>query len=346
MRKILSIFLLLSIIQYTKILEAKTLRFATLAPKGSTWTNELEVFLKILEKKTNGKLKYRVFAGGISGDETAVLRKVRSGIIDTAFFTGMGLGQIIPEYRITELPFLFHSVEERNFVLQKLTPYFSSLLEKKGYKLLTWLSLGDVHFFSKNKIETITDMKKAKIWGWKDDKMVEELFKIMKFSFVPLPITDVYMSLQTGMTDTVYSTSMAVIPMQWFTRVKYIVKDKLTIAGGAILINKNTFKALELNTQHLLEKMFKKFVRNLDIKTNSENNKAYKILEKQGIKSIFLKEKTILKLKNFSKLTRINLVKKGFYKQQLLDSVMKYITEYRNVSKTRKIQNVIIKKNK
>lgn len=85
----------------------KMIKFTTLAPEGSTWTNVIHDIDKELEEKSGGKLRLKVYAGGVSGDEKDVIRKMRIGQLHSAGFTGVGLGEILPEVRILDLPFFF-----------------------------------------------------------------------------------------------------------------------------------------------------------------------------------------------------------------------------------------------
>ena len=57
-------------------------------------------------------------------------------------------------------------------------------------------------FFPKNNIQTVADLKKSKPWMWEGDPLVEKTYSALGIRPVPLSITDVLLSLQTGMIDT------------------------------------------------------------------------------------------------------------------------------------------------
>ena len=107
-------------------LEAKKtkIKFSVLAPDGSTWITMLRDFNKKLKAETNGDMYFKIYPGGISGDEFDVIRKMRLGKIHSAGFTGVGLGQILPMIRILDLPMLFESYDEADYVTEKLRPTF------------------------------------------------------------------------------------------------------------------------------------------------------------------------------------------------------------------------------
>src|SRR5215831_5675382 len=82
------------------------IKLAVLAPEGSTWVNLMKEMDKELQTASGGKLAFKIYAGGVSGDEKDVLRKIRIGQIHAAGLTGVGLGEIVPAVRVLELPML------------------------------------------------------------------------------------------------------------------------------------------------------------------------------------------------------------------------------------------------
>ena len=62
----------------------KTIKFATLAPDGTTWMNSMREFSKEVENKTEGRVKFKIYAGGTQGDEKDVVRKMRLGQLQGA----------------------------------------------------------------------------------------------------------------------------------------------------------------------------------------------------------------------------------------------------------------------
>ena len=80
--KQLTIFLFF--ISNTLFAQEFTIKFATLAPEGSTWMNVMKEFDAQVRKETNGRVGFKMYAGGVQGDEKDVLRKVRLGQLSAA----------------------------------------------------------------------------------------------------------------------------------------------------------------------------------------------------------------------------------------------------------------------
>src|SRR5207237_7378162 len=101
-----------------------TIKFATLAPEGSTWMKVMHEAAQEVEDKTKGQVKFRFYAGGVSGDERDVVRKIRIGQLHAAGFTGLGLGMIAPAVRVVDSPFLVASTEEADLLTKTFEPEF------------------------------------------------------------------------------------------------------------------------------------------------------------------------------------------------------------------------------
>ncbi len=95
-----------------------------------------------------------------------------------------------------------------------LFPWF----EDKGFVHLGWADVGFIYVFSKNPIKTPDDMNSARMWIWAGDPLAELFFKAFGISPIPLSAPDVLTSLQTGVIDAVYGSSLACVALQWFTR--------------------------------------------------------------------------------------------------------------------------------
>src|SRR5215216_313365 len=148
------------------------IRLATLAPSGSPWMEVLGKAQAEIKDKTAGRVTLKYYEGGQQGDERDFVRKIGLGQLDGAAITSIGLAMIDESIRVLELPMMFSSAEELDYVADKMWPYFQKKFEKKGYKLNDRGEVGWVYFLSKAKVETIADLKGQKIWQWGDDKLV------------------------------------------------------------------------------------------------------------------------------------------------------------------------------
>ncbi|MEQ1920045.1 MAG: TRAP transporter substrate-binding protein DctP, partial [Elusimicrobiota bacterium] len=258
------------------------IKFATLAPDGSTWMKVLTELSKDLEKQTDGKLKFKFYSGGVAGDEKDVVKKIRIGQLHSAGFTGVGLGEVAPETRLLDAPWLFRSRSELEAVRSKYAKELNAAVEKGGFVLLGWTDLGSVYVFSKNLIASPEDMKKEKMWVWEGDPIAIAAYKALGVNPIPLSIVDVMQSLQTGMINGVYGPPLGVVALQWHSKLKHIYPVPIAESTGAVLVSKKFFDALPDGQKKILHAVSATHLKRLNDLTNIENDKALEALKKQG----------------------------------------------------------------
>jgi len=305
------------------------IKVATIAPDGSTWVKVLKEYDSQIRKESNGRMGFKIYAGGVAGDEIDVLKKIRIGQYHAAGFTGVGIGEIAPNLRVLDSPFLFKSYDEVDYIYQKFNDEFEREIEKGGFVLLGWAEVGFVYTFTKTPVYGVDDLKKLKMWAWQGDPIAEAAYKVIGVTPVPLSITEVLTSLQTGIIDGVYGSPLAILATQWFTRVKYMHDVPLSNASGALLISKRYFDSLPKDLQEILLRNGKKYMRKLVELSREENKKAIETLKKNGIMITEPPSKKVLnEYDEVGKKIRRALVGKVF-SQDWLDKVEKAVEEYR-----------------
>lgn len=263
-----------------------TLKFATLAPPGSTWMNLLEDWGKTVKERSQGRLEFKFYPGGVQGDEPDVLKKMRFGQLHGGAFTGYGIGQMYSPARVMEMPFLFDTYAEIDQVRAQLMPEFEAGFKERGYRLLGWMEVGFVYFFSQQPIDTFDDLKQRRIWLWQGDALGEAMFRASELAPVPLSIIDVFTSLSTGLIDTVYCTPLASIALQWFTKTHYIADLPLTNGIGALVVSNKFFDGLPPDLQTLLAQTGREAGEKLIAATRVDNAKSLDVLKQEGLKFV------------------------------------------------------------
>ena len=260
------------------------IKFATVAPEGSTWMKKMRQLDKEIREKSENRLGFKLYAGGIAGDELDVLKKIRFGNqFQCAAFSGVGLGRILPMVRVLDLPFLFRNDEEADLVHRKLRLFFADQFRKKGFELLAWAEVGNVHIFSKRSIKKIKDVSGLKVWTWSGDPIAKETFSAMGVNPIPLAITDVTTALNTGMIDTVYGPPLGVLALQWYTSVNYMMALPIVHSTGALLVSSRYFKKLPPDLSRILTSTIDKAMSDLTSTLRDQNNEAVKLIRNSGV---------------------------------------------------------------
>ena len=313
---------------------AQTLvKFATLAPEGSTWMKAMRQFTVEASSRTGGRVKFKIYAGGVSGDEKDVVRKIRLGQLQAGGFTGVGLGEIAPEARLLDTPFLFKNAKEIDHVYKALDADFRKIFESRGYVLLGWAEVGNVNIFSNIPVMKPQDLRNVKMWLWEGDPIAEAMFEALKVKPIPLSVMDVMTSLQTGMLNGVYGSPLSVIALQWFSRMKYVLSLPITNASGAAVMSKKTFDLLAKEDQKIIMELGGKHFRELTLQSRKDNEQSIAILKAK--KLVFTEPAgpaVIAEFERAGQEARLSLTGK-LYPKELLEKVESALKTFRAAAK-------------
>lgn len=263
-----------------------TIRMATIAPKGSKAERILRAWDMSVKEKTQGRVKFQFYPGGIAGDERDVLRKMKVSQLDATTLTSVGLGQIVRSASVLQVPGMFKSYADLNAVRGAMDAEWRKSFDEAGYQLLGWFDIGFGRIFSAQEIARPSDLKKARPWVWRDDPVFPELLKIVGANGVPLGLPEVFPALQTKMVDTVIASPTAALGLQWFNQLKFMTKQADIALVGATLITNQLFKSLPPDAQQVLVDTGKQaHAKALEL-IASEEQTDYNTLKSRGIKEV------------------------------------------------------------
>jgi TRAP-type C4-dicarboxylate transport system substrate-binding protein len=225
--------------------EMQLIRVATLAPKNSPFLRSFEELDQNIRQLSQGKFGFQMYSSGVAGDELAVVRKMRVGQLDSGMVTSEGLGLMVPEVNVLRAPGVITSYADLGAVTKELLPDFEAAFEQKGFKLISWGEAGEYRYFSREPIRHPDDIKRMRPWLWPQSPVMQETWRAIGATPVPLPMPEVFGALQTRMVDVVESTSLQYVALQWQgTGQKYVASEVNGVLMGAWVMNKPVFDAL------------------------------------------------------------------------------------------------------
>jgi TRAP-type C4-dicarboxylate transport system substrate-binding protein len=308
------------------------IKLGTLAPEGSSWMKTFNTLNTEVKKKTENKVEFRIYPGGVLGDEMDMLRKLKIGQIQGVALTSAGLSTFFKELDVLQVPFLFQTYEEVDAALRRMDPFFRTGLEDNGYVLLGWAEAGFVYLMSTVPVASVADLKKAKVWIWEDSPMSKAIFDEAGVKAIPLSIPDVLVGLQTGLVEVVYAPPAGAISLQWFTRIKYLTDVPLIYLAGGVIVKKDLFKQIPQTSQNFILQSFQQHLDQLKVITRNENRDAIKVMVKNGVKIITSSKSQIDEYKRLSNNAMGHISGQTFSKK-ILDEVTSSLESYRRGEK-------------
>ena len=309
---------------------AKTLviKLATLAPEGSSWMEAFNSIDKEVLEKTDKQVRFKFYPGGVLGDEKDMLRKMHIGQIHGAALTSAGLSAIFNETDVFQIPFLFQSHDEVDYVLTEMDTFFRKGFDKNDYVLLGWSEGGFVHLMSTTPVATLDDLRKVKVWTWADSPITKVIFDEANVSAIPLSVPDVLVGLQTGLVDVVYAPPSGAISLQWFTKTKYLTDVNLLYLIGGIVMKKKLFNKISPAHQNILMDVCRRQMARLKTIIRKENQEAVQVMVKHGVKIITPSPAEVTEYKIVTEKAMRRLEDKSFSKK-VKDEVTAKLEAYR-----------------
>ena len=262
---------------------ATTIKIATVAPDGTAWMREMRAGADAVKQKTEGRVEIKYYPGGVMGDEPSVLRKIKIGQLQGGAFTGGELSAVDKNAQIYSLPFLFKTQDEVDKVRAQLDPLLKKSFEQSGFEAVGISGGGFAYLMSVKDIRNRDDLKSAKVWVPQGDRIAESGFKAAGVTPIPLPLADVYTSLQTGLIDTAANTPAGAIAFQWHTKVKHMIDLPLTYVVGILVIDKKVVDGLSPEDHKALDDELGAAFARLEKINRDDNSQARGALEKQGV---------------------------------------------------------------
>ena len=304
------------------------IKLATLAPEGSTWMKAMHKIDDDVRARTANRVGFKFFPGGVQGDEKDVIRKMRNGQVHGAAFTGFGLGSIVPETRVLELPFMFDNLDELDHVRSQTSGYYEKAFDEKGYTVLGWTDVGFVYLFTRNPVRAPADMAAQKWWIWSGDQLAEIFYKAFKIAPIPLAAPDVLTSLQTGVVDAVYAPPLGCVALQWYSRVKYMSDVPVTHGISAVVVTKKSLAGVSDADLAIVKEVSLKHLADLTAKTRVQNNEAIAEIKKEGVQVVAPDPAARKEFTERGRAAWSDGVG-TLYSQELLDRVKKMLVDYR-----------------
>ena len=262
------------------------LKLASLAPAKSTWTKYLKKMAKEFEEKTGGDVTIELFVGGVQGDEKEVIEKVKTGQLHMAAITAVGLGKIVPDALIFQVPGLFSTPAKLDRARKAVAGEMSAKAEAEGFKLLGWSDVGPNYYFTNTPVTKPSDLKSTKMWVWTDDPIAQSIVRNAGGSGRPMGVPSVTAALANGKIDGYITSPLAAASLRWYNRTSHIMAQPISMGIGAIVMSKPAYDSLSESTKAVIAEMSKKWTKKLTKKVRKDNKKTLRLMAESAYEGV------------------------------------------------------------
>lgn len=266
--------------------EPVLVKMATVAPDGSKYHLILREMAETWKSASGGAVEVRLYPGSVAGDDIDVIRKMRLGTLNAALLTSVGVAAVDRSVYAVEIPMLYRSYEEVDYVLGKMAPNLEAALEAKGFVVLDWVDGGWLRFFTKTPVTRPDQLKPLRLFAWAGDPEALEVWKGSGFNPVPLPSTEISTALQTGLVSALPTTPQAAVLLQWYAHARNMTDVKWALLIGAMLVNRLTWEKIPAASRPALKAAAREAGKRLREETRQADERDVQAMRKRGLNVI------------------------------------------------------------
>jgi TRAP-type C4-dicarboxylate transport system substrate-binding protein len=326
---VIRIFPVLLVLVWAAPVFPQTLKIATIAPEGSVWMKDMRAGAKAIEERTEGRVKFKFYGGGVQGNDKQVRRKMRTGQLHGGAFTSGSMNKFHKDADIFSLPLMFDNTEEARYVRDHMETEIRQRLEDAGYVNFGLASAGFGYMMSNKPMSTLADFNGQKVWTPEGDPVGYAALRALGVAPVIMPITDVMTGLQTDLLDSVTVPPVAAVVFQWHTKLSYITELPVAYVYAALLIENRIFSRIEPEDQATVREVMESIYRKFDQRGATDNQDALQALLESGLEMASPDSAEVSQWREIVFESHRILARDGVFDIELLELMQNLLAEYR-----------------
>jgi TRAP-type transport system periplasmic protein len=281
---------------------ATTLKIGTLAPGDSAWGKEFKKWAKDVSDDTGGDVQLDFQWNGTAGDEVLMVQKIRSGQLDGAAVTAVGLAQTgVTDVLLFQMPGLFSNWAKLDSVRNQMKADFDPLFQAKGFTILGWGDVGAAKTLSIGfEVHHPADLQGKGCFFLAGDPIGPRIYAaIGGIQAKEITVPEILPNLKNGAIQVLTVPPLAAEQLQWASMVTHVNTMTTGFGIGAIIMSSARYQALTQPQHDAIDKRghetadrLTKSIRNLDAQAFARlkaNKTAYEPndAEKQEWRDVF-----------------------------------------------------------
>jgi TRAP-type C4-dicarboxylate transport system substrate-binding protein len=275
MKTLCRILLVLALVAFSGVAQATTqVKIGTLAPADSLWGHEFKKLAAAIASDTGGELQLDFQWNGQAGDEPLMVQKIRTGQLDAAAVTALGLAQTgVEDILLFDLPGLFTSWEKLDAARDALKDEFNRLFEARGFSVLGWGDVGELKTMSVGfEVHHPTDLRGRGVFFLQGDPIQPRVYAAIG-GITPrqLSLQEILPNLEGGAISVIVVPPLAAEQLQWTSRITDVSTETLAFGIGAFIASSARMQSLPPRLKEVIERRgresserLNKMVRKLD----------------------------------------------------------------------------------
>lgn len=302
-KKIFALFLMVCILilicvagkqEEAEATEKIVLKYAHMAALKSHHDKVADQFKELLTKETEDKVEIQIYPAGQLGDEKEILDGIQLGTIEIATVSTAILSNLVPEVGVITFPYLFRDFEHVNkFFEGEVAEELSDIVLKRvNIRILAWHPMAFRDMITKKPIYSIQDFKGVKFRS-PNIPVYIEMFRAIGANPTPIPYTEVYQAMKTGIVDGMETSPHAMLSSKIYEVTKYVIRTGHIFGANVVLMSNKVYVSLPDDVKKAIDRSAKKLQPWIADFMLTLNKKAYDELKDKGLKMINIDKKPL-----------------------------------------------------
>ena len=304
-------------------------KLASIAPEGSAWMQEMRAGAALIDERTEGRVRFKFYPGGIMGNDAQVLRKMRVGQLHGGVFAIVGIADRFPSITLYSVPLMLRSLDEVDHVRARMDPKLQTGLEQAGLVSFGFIEGGFAHMMGNQPIRGVADMRRRKVWIPEGDLVSFIALEALGLSPVALPLTDVLTGMQTGLLDIVAASPVVALVLQWHTKIKYVTDLPVVYSMGIFALDGRVFERLSAGDRQVVREVLADVVQRLNQQAREDNARAREVMENLGIEFVPVNPADVEDWRNTIAGIYPELKQRNVIDSQFFDELQEILAAYR-----------------
>lgn len=315
----------------TASLTASTLfKISTVSPDGSAWMKDLRTTVERIAAQSDNRVLFRVYGGGVMGDDLAVLRKMRARQLQGGIFQTGSLERLSSNIQLYNLPMTFQSFDEVTAIRDELDSIVLDSLNTRGFVAIGLVGLGFANAMSKHSETSIHNVRSLKVWTPKGDAAATRLLQTFGIVPIPLSLVDVLAGLQTGLIDTIAAPPVSAIALQWHTQLDFMLDLPFMYIYSVFVLDSGKFNALSDEDQALIREEIQALLKRVEQQNYADHDRSVQALLGQGIEMLSPSSYEVADWQAAANEAGVNWVESGILTQENVSLLHDKLAAYRS----------------
>ena len=257
MKKLLTLAVAAAMTLSVAAASATTLKLSEVHAEGYPTTLADQEFARLIEEKTEGRIKVEVYSGGqLYGEETGSIEALQLGDIAFARVSASPVASYVPALNAIQMPYLYKNADHMWAVLDgEIGQDMLAQIEASGSGLvgLCWYDAGARSYYTTKKVASVADMKGLKIRMQNNAMMVDMTNVLGGTGVTGIGPNEVYSAIKQGTIDGEENPINVIYSYKLWESQKYVTLDRHSYSTAIITMSNDLFKSLPEDVQKIFE---------------------------------------------------------------------------------------------